>query len=710
MTSKRLFFKLIGEDFKKRIWCPIIIFIAFFLSLEVQLMVTAENITAHPRNYNYDVTTYFNSFFLGASNYIDLVMIAGVAALCAVSGYSYLHSKTQIDTYHSMPVGRFTIFISRYVSGILMFIVPYIFHTVVSLAVGASKGAFTSASVNNAFSSLGVRFLIFMVVYAGSIMAVCLTGNIIVSMIAVVVINVYSLFAEALIQQLFEDFMYTFTTYGYKGIWAFSPIAMIERLHTSDTVYYYDGYYYNITVYDHSYLPWIVLGIAVYSVIAVMLYLKRPSESAGKAIAFKGAEPIVKTLCVIPVAFFGGIFFNSLISDNQSKGWYVFGLVFVYIVVALVMEAIFRMDVKGALKHKGQFVFNAVCVALIFIIFRYDVFSYDTYVPNDSELQSCAVSLGILDGSIYGVMPDGTTYSYNSRDYAMENMEIKGNPSVMELARKISVNNPENSDGRYEDIIFEYKYTNGKVRYRVYYIDLDDEESLELLADVFNDSNYKTGAAPILEYSSIAEYNNLRWIGKYEKDNVTITPDTQADILEAYKEDYMNLDFDTLENTYPLGMIYMYLATNDGYSYSANSSSSGYLIVYPTYENTIKALENIGIDTDFELTADDVRIITVACNEVHKYNTYSKYGVSSSQIYTKDIKDREQIENILENIENDSFDWYTGGFCNLIEDEYSADGYYYELYIDAYDSEINNYLGSYVFRKGQVPEFLNELE
>jgi ABC-2 type transport system permease protein len=186
--------------------------------------------------------------------------------------------------------------------------------------------------------------------------------------------------------------MYTFTTYGYNGTWNFSPISMIEGLFTSDAVYYYGGYYYN-TAYDYSYLPWIVLGIVLYSVIAVILYLKRPSESAGKAIAFKWAEPIVKTLCVIPMAFIGGIFFNSLISDNQSKGWYVFGIVFVYVVVALVMEAIFRMDVKGALKHKGQLVFNAVCVALIFIIFRYDVFGYNAYVPNDSELQSCAISL-----------------------------------------------------------------------------------------------------------------------------------------------------------------------------------------------------------------------------------------------------------------------------------------------------------------------------
>lgn len=714
MTSRRLFFKLIGQDFKKRIWCPIIIFIAFFLSLEVQLMVMIENITTNPRNYDYDVATYFNRFFLGASNSFDLVMILGVAALCAVSGYSFIHSRTQIDMYHSMPVSRFTIFISRYVSGILMFIVPYVFHTIISLAVGASKGAFTSNSLGYAFSNLGVRFLIFMVVYAASITAVCLTGNIVVSMIAVVVINVYSLFVDGVLQQLFEDFMYTFTSYGYEGIWAFSPIAMIAKLFTSDTVYYYDEYYYNITSYEYSYLPWLLLGIVLYSVATLVLYLKRPSESAGKAIAFKWAEPIVKTLCVIPVAFIGGIFFNSIISDNQSKGWYVFGLVFVYVVVALVMEAIFRMDVKGALKHKWQFVFNAVCVALIFVIFRYDIFSYDAYVPNDSELQSCVVNIGILNGGIYGVLPDGTTYSISSRNYAMDNMALKGNPSVMELARRISVNNPQNGDGRYEDIIFGYRYTNGKVRYRTYYIDLDDEESLGLLADVFNDSSYKTGAAPLLEYGSLTTYNSLIWRGKYSKDTITVTPDLQNEILEAYEKDYMNLDFDTVRNSYPLGTAVMYDSkTFDSYGYASNTnSSSGYLVIYPTYENTIKVLEDNGIDIEFEITADDVKSITVEYNEVYKYNKYnSRYASSSQQLSFKDINDKEQIAAILDSIENDSFDWYAEGYCDLLEDgDGGDDNYYYEVYIEAYDKELNDYLDSYQFRKGQVPEFLQESE
>lgn len=39
MTSRNLFFKLVRQDFRKRIWCPVLIFITYFLGLEVRLLM-----------------------------------------------------------------------------------------------------------------------------------------------------------------------------------------------------------------------------------------------------------------------------------------------------------------------------------------------------------------------------------------------------------------------------------------------------------------------------------------------------------------------------------------------------------------------------------------------------------------------------------------------------------------------------------------------
>ena len=90
----------------------------------------------------------------------------------------------------------------------------------------------------------------------------------------------------------------------------------------------------------------------------------------------------------------------------------------------ILMEIIYRMDLRGALMHKKQLLFNAACVALIFVVFRYDVTGFDTYVPADSQLQSCAVS-------IKGLMPlqqdiqvnDFGNHYLSASEYRMANME-----------------------------------------------------------------------------------------------------------------------------------------------------------------------------------------------------------------------------------------------------------------------------------------------
>ena len=57
MTSRNLFFKIIKQDLRKRIWCPIIMFIAFFLSMELNLLKTMDSI-------KYDMVDYDIKYFV----------------------------------------------------------------------------------------------------------------------------------------------------------------------------------------------------------------------------------------------------------------------------------------------------------------------------------------------------------------------------------------------------------------------------------------------------------------------------------------------------------------------------------------------------------------------------------------------------------------------------------------------------------------------
>ena len=63
MTSKNLFFKLIWQDFKKRIWCPILIFIVYLLSMEVPLLNQFDLMKRYPTEFTYSMKHYLANDF-----------------------------------------------------------------------------------------------------------------------------------------------------------------------------------------------------------------------------------------------------------------------------------------------------------------------------------------------------------------------------------------------------------------------------------------------------------------------------------------------------------------------------------------------------------------------------------------------------------------------------------------------------------------------
>ena len=121
MTSKNLFFKLIKQDWKKRIWCPIIIFIVYFIAMDISLLMTLDTMRQYSDRYSYTPAIFFEHYFFGSS--VEGAIVGGclTAILCAVSGFCWLHSRTQVDAYNSMPVKRTVMFASKFLSGILQF-------------------------------------------------------------------------------------------------------------------------------------------------------------------------------------------------------------------------------------------------------------------------------------------------------------------------------------------------------------------------------------------------------------------------------------------------------------------------------------------------------------------------------------------------------------------------------------------------------------
>lgn len=719
MTSKKLFFKLIIQDLKKRIWCPLLIFISYFLAFEVMLLMQLDNIKQFPNRYDYDARTYVSEYFFGTNAQIYMIIVCITALVCAVSGFAYLHSKTQLDTYHSLPVSRTQLFLSKYVSGILQFLLPFLLHAVICLAMSAGKDAWNDRTFVNAMTFIGIEFVIFVLSYSTSIVAVCLTGNIIVSILESVVLFSYSTILACFLQWMFERFLHSFTSIGssinnlfFEGLWSFSPLSMIINLFTNSAPDSIERILANDFKYNVSYIPVMVFGAVVYSALAFILYRKRASEAAGKTIAFSWAEPVIKTMCVIPAAFYSGLFFTEIASGDDNRKWFVFGMIFGYVVLALVLEIVFRMDIKGVFQHKKQFLFNAACTLLIFIIFRYDVLGYNTYVPADEQLQSCAVSIeDLMPVSQEYRLPNGSYYYVSNTRYCMEHMEIQGNPSVMELARKAA---KENFDGsnydaydddstteKYRRIIFGYKLLNGKTIYRKYWVNILDEETKRLLADVFDDYDYKIGATPAFNESWNVNFDIAYCENSFKSGSIELTPQLQAKLLETYQSEYTKLTLDTVMNTYPLGDFQLSQRGDSRFDYTLGGQG---LLIYPQFTATIALLAENGFDFNEKVTAEDVDRIVVAYNDFveadeEPYDDYGEY-----QYYLcPDITEKEQIQEILDNILNTSWKWQVGSYTDFFDDDGKTD--YFDLIIHFKNREEPYY---YLFMKGKTPDFMGE--
>ena len=183
MISKNLFFKLIKQDLKRRIWCPILIFVACFLSLEVRMLMSMEEFVRYPNRHSYSLTLYIREYFFGREALIMSIVVCMAAFLCGLSGYAYLHSKVQIDLYHSLPVSRARFFWARYVSGVMQFCIPFVLNVMICTGIAAGRKVVTAETVLAIISFIGIQMTIFVLAYSVAVIAAGLTGNMIIGIL-----------------------------------------------------------------------------------------------------------------------------------------------------------------------------------------------------------------------------------------------------------------------------------------------------------------------------------------------------------------------------------------------------------------------------------------------------------------------------------------------------------------------------------------------
>ena len=559
MKSRILSFSVLLETMKKQIWVPALIILGFFLCLPVAGIMSMGWLQADGREHA-EMIRIYTEFLAGSNLPFYAMMTVGSAMLAGVSGFSWLHSRVKTDFYHSLPIRREKLFVSQVILDTAYFAVPYLLNLFLAYVVCLGYGVLQGYAVRVSLESFVFQLLFYLVIYFVVVLAMLLSGKVLAGVMGAVALLFYCPLLDAVLRGTASTF---FSTYANEGLpfsrflQGGSPIIKYYQMYTA-------GKY---PVLSGKSLLLCVLAAAVLALICFYLYKKRPSEAAGRTMAFYRIGKVTQYLVELLVVLGFGIMFCNIAALAQGA-WLIFGVVFGGVLSHGIMEMIQEGDIRRVMAHKGVLTAAVASSMVIFGIYYWDVFQYDEFLPKQEELK--AVSIRSDDGFDYS----GEDESVNDQmQKAMEQMAR--DPQVYEALKQVlktHVGGLSNGNGKWGErlaairngqesvniryVRVRYALAGGQIVHRKYLADYD--KSRQQLMALYDSQDYKKTIFPLTVMTEEELMNKIEAVEISSIDNIFGVPgnqETKAEFLKTYRAELLQLSSETLERDRPVGKI-----------------------------------------------------------------------------------------------------------------------------------------------------------
>lgn len=688
MTSRSLFFKYMKENTKQRIWSlALALLLCFFVfpvatALNISTIFRPENLNSSGLPAELALTQAQQDFTREMLRVYSMkggalaFMLTMSAVVLAASGFAYLHSKKKTDFYHSLPIRREMLYAVTCLNGFLYMAVAYIgFLTIAAVMIRAKGVPFDWGSL---YLASVEHLCFFALVYMTAIMAMLLTGNLVVGLLGTGVLFSWGPLICMTISAYFSEYFTTF--YGDDSF----LLALSER--TSPVAWYVEAC---MSSQPGRMALWAMLAAAVLFFLGMFLYRRRPSEAAGHAMAFPITEPIIRFLIVVPSSLLLGAMFHSMMYED---GWTVFGLVCGLLLVSCIIEIIYHFDFRSLFAHKRQLLVSAVFVGVVFVIFRFDLFGYDRYLPATEKLASGGIYSDLLDpeatsqyhstveytegwyGVTFDAMPSSTLADEMqiSDDQGLELLHTIAAQGVHDAAqardrflrghgRSYDV---EEGDEAFHNVTIAWHLRNGRTVYRSYRANVSGVRAA--LESIYDLDAYKTAMYPVLSLSA----DDVAGINYKEEDECSHVKlsgaDVKAALLAAYQEELKALTSETRAHEMPIAEIQFKTNENQALIQKLRDEGGNYTLfnhyyyypIYPSFTKTIALLRACGVEVGGMVTPEKTASITlsyqgVAVSEDEMAPADTELGqrqrkyLSDDRRATLTVTDPEQIREIL---------------------------------------------------------------
>lgn len=666
MMSSISFYRLLKEDVKKRVWL-------FWLSISIFLILIPITTVMQIDSIFYwsgDDMNYIKQWFVESqlgNGWIGIFVIAG-GILGAISSFTHLHSRKQIDFYHSLPVKRELWFVTAYVSSFIQIMIPCIGSLLIRYGIGSVKGITGKDSLRMLGFVIFVSILSYHLVYTVSAIGMIVTGKLLTGILMTAFLQTWGAFVVSLKEMVMGTAFETYLSMEEATGFGSAPVYVTGQTWESSPLFFY---YNMLHVYFQEKSMKGIVGLGILAgilllVLAVFLYKKRPSEAAGKSVAFPVLEPVIKVLLSVSM----GIFFaNMAASQYEAAEQFPLWLFIVGIMAAAfvccVVEFIYSGDMKLLLQKKISFGISIAATTLLCIVLQFDLIGYDTYLPDKGKIAAMSVEF-LFDNT--DVFENTFSYEKGAEKKRMDVLRTEDFARIYKTAQNgISYVGKEIdawNDEKYVPVKIAYFLKSGQVVYRKYYVDY--MEMYQCMDSLFADREYRRTYFDIdqLVENQYSLGSVDRYLGTYhafpeEQENL-------APLLETYIEELETAPFSVFEKANLVATLH-FVKEND-------------YIDYPVYEEFTKTLALLEKEIhDFrQLNAQDISFMTVE---------YAKPGSEEGEMVRKTIE-RKDMQEVLDNM-----CYVQTGFVGRISER--------NIYVTLGTNMGREY--NYYIRKGQVP-------
>lgn len=603
MTLKRSFLGSMLENLKRRRATIALTVVALFLTYPIIfLLVLSSAVDDIPDNRRMvEIINYAGGYF--GYNTMIIVVFGVLGVILAFQAFGFLHKKNKMDLYNSVPVSYNRRFLVIVINSILILLVSTAACFVLCLIIMGIYHVFTVNFAWRLFLTMSTGVLFGMGMFSITALAICLTGNTIVAICGTVIFALYEIAGSAMLRYYMEKFFLTYTQQSVRGfsltVPKFSIIYYMSEIIDAGEIYNYIFNYSKISLYTssaegHTIFFSLVMMFVITIVTLLLTWLcfkKRPSEAAGRSMAFPKTKRVIKYMIMIFATLVGAELFHRM-----DESYYIVGGVLTAVMGCVMIEIIYEGDIRSALKHLVDIPIVLAVATIIFGIFSNDILGYDSYIPEKASLKK--VAFAPANSYIYGyhfkIGEDGILSLIEASDY-MLNFYFDDDES-MGVILNVAKNHADNNEDLTKHVTMKYVLKNGQVKYRQYWI---SENSYKEIIDLL-ESKEKFVEESFQGIYELRDYVKKVGIIDTSGNWINVSDEDVSEILDAYTKDMESIKrIVDLREKKTIGIVSLGVVLDNGtldYRDSTLLYRDSYRYpIYDDFDNTIACLEDKGL-------------------------------------------------------------------------------------------------------------------